>query len=242
MCGLFLGLSVLVLTACTARGPTSRPLGEQPPSPAATIFAVAPRRTLEREAPAPSAVASLPAPPPKPDPGPLSPPLKNAALRSPMPGGRMAGYAGDTGLDIGGDHLPVFAIASGTLDYAEKGHTHWTRGRDTPYSVRIELDAPIAFDGRRVTHVWYTHLASLAFEQAEGIPRAERRHVEAGERLGVSGIGNGVPHLHLGMLLDGQVEQDDWTYILREHQVRAVLGGYANGAPLAPMAKPTAGR
>ncbi len=150
----------------------------------------------------------------------------------------MAGYSGDTGLDIGGDHLPVHAVASGTLDYAEKGHTRWTRGKDTPYSVRIRLDAPIAFRGRRITHVWYTHMAELAVEQSEGVPETERRRVEAGERLGVSGIGNGVPHLHLGMLLDGQVEQDDWTYILREHEVRAVLGGYANGARLAAIPAP----
>jgi hypothetical protein len=64
--------------------------------------------------------------------------------------------------------------------------------------------------------------------------------VAAGERIGTSGIGNGVPHLHLGMLLDGNVEQDTWDAILREDEVRAVLGGYRNQETLpasAPVAK-----
>src|SRR5882757_7812065 len=52
-----------------------------------------------------------------------SPPLKNPALSSPMPGGFLGGWGGDTGLDIAGDHIPVFALAAGTLDYSEWGHT-----------------------------------------------------------------------------------------------------------------------
>lgn len=223
--------------ACTAGG---RPLADEHASPAVTLTRLAPAPvTLAAEPPA--VPRPTPPPPEKTELPPVadpSPPLRNAALRSPMPGGHFAGYGGDTGLDIGGDHLPVYAIADGTLDYAEKGHTHWTHGRDTPFSVRIRLDAPIALDGgHRVTHVWYTHMAELAFEQAEGVPEGERRRVRAGEKLGVSGIGNGVPHLHLGLLLDDQVEQDDWTYILREHQVRAVLGGYANGTTLPAQKK-----
>lgn len=161
---------------------------------------------------------------------PRSAPLRNAALRSPMPRGNLGGWAGDTGLDILGDHLEVFAIAAGTLDYSERGHTLWTRGRDTPLSVRLALDAPIPWGERKITHVYYTHLSRLETVQPEGA--TTRRHVEAGERLGVSGIGNGTPHLHLGLLLDGQVAQDSWTYILREGEVRKVLGGYANGARL----------
>lgn len=159
-----------------------------------------------------------------------SPELRNAALRSPMPGGWVGGWAGDTGLDVAGRRLAVYAIASGTLDYSERGHTLWTSGRDTPNSVRIALDAPIPWRGHRITHVYYTHLSSLETVQAEGA--AARKHVVAGERIGVSGIGNGVPHLHLGLLLDGQVEQDSWTFILREDEVRKVLGGYKNGERL----------
>lgn len=162
---------------------------------------------------------------------PRSPPLRSAALASPMPGGFLGGWAGDTGLDIAGDHLDVFALGAGTLDYSERGHTLWTSGKDTPNSVRLALDTPIPWrDGHRVTHVYYTHLASVETTQAEGA--ATRKHVEAGEKLGVSGIGNGVPHLHLGLLLDGQVAQDSWTYILRENEVRKAMGDYRNGERL----------
>lgn len=169
-----------------------------------------------------------------PDPSPprTAPELRNPRLRSPMPGGFLGGWQGDTGLDIAGDHLPVYAVAAGTLDYSERGHTLWTRGRDTPFSVRITLDEPIPWGGRKITHVYYTHLSKLATEQPEGA--ATKKHVEAGEPLGVSGIGNGVPHLHLGFLLDGQVEQDSWTYILREDAIRKVMGGYKNGELLLP--------
>jgi murein DD-endopeptidase MepM/ murein hydrolase activator NlpD len=158
----------------------------------------------------------------------VSPPsLHDARFRSPMPGGVLAGYNGDTGLDIGGFKLPVYAIASGTIEYAEWGHTVWVGPRDTAFCVRLALDTPILHRGHRITHVYYAHLSGLEFVQHEGAPAG--RHVEAGERLGTSGIANGVWHLHLGLLLDGKVEQDDWTYILTENEVRAVLGGYRNG-------------
>ncbi len=162
-----------------------------------------------------------------------SPPLRNPRLRSPLPSGLLAGYAGDTGLDISGRALPVFALAAGTLDYSERGHTRWTTGRDTPNSVRLALDQPLAVgaaDPRRVTHAYYTHMASLVFQQTEGAPT--RRRIAAGELLGISGVGNGVPHLHLGLLCDGQLEQDSWAGLLREHEIRRLLGGYANGERL----------
>jgi murein DD-endopeptidase MepM/ murein hydrolase activator NlpD len=167
----------------------------------------------------------------------LSPPLRSGTLQSPMPGGYLGGWAGDTGLDIAGDHLDVYAIAAGTLDYSEWGHTLWTRGKDTAFSVRLALDTPIAWGERgehRITHVYYTHLSKLETIQAEGAK--PRKHVAAGERIGVSGIGNGVPHLHLGLLLDDQVEQDSWTFILREGDIRKVFGGYKNGE-LLPRAR-----
>ncbi len=157
--------------------------------------------------------------------------LANApALRNPMPGGLLAGYAGDTGLDIGGTSLPVYAVAAGTLDYSEPGHTRWRGKGDTPNSVRVRLDRPIPFRGRSITHMYYTHLSKLERVQAEDAK--EKVHVEAGDRLGVSGVGNGVPHLHLGFLLEGRVEQDSWEFILREGDVRAALGGYKNGERL----------
>jgi murein DD-endopeptidase MepM/ murein hydrolase activator NlpD len=147
-----------------------------------------------------------------------------------MVGGVLGGYAGDTGLDIGGMKLPVYAIAAGTLDYAEWGHTRWVGPKDTAYCARITLDEPVPYRGHFITHVYYAHMSSVEAEQPEGAP--VRRHVEAGERLGTSGIANGSWHLHLGLLLDGRVEQDDWGFILGEDEVRAVLGGYLNGRKL----------
>jgi murein DD-endopeptidase MepM/ murein hydrolase activator NlpD len=158
---------------------------------------------------------------------PPSPPLKNTTLRSPMPGGTMAGYQGDTGLDIAGRYLPVYAIASGVLEYSERGHTLWTGPNDTAMSIRVRLDAPIPFGTHRITHAYYTHLSALVTEQPES--STVKKHVASGERIGTSGIANGVPHLHLGLLLDGHVEQDSWEFILREDAIRRVLGGYRPG-------------
>jgi murein DD-endopeptidase MepM/ murein hydrolase activator NlpD len=151
-----------------------------------------------------------------------------------MPGGYLGGWYGDTGLDIAGRYLPVYALGAGTLDYSEKGHTLWKGKGDTPFSIRLKLDQPIPYKGHNVTHVYYTHLSELVTEQAEGSDR--RKHVVAGERIAISGIGNGVPHLHVGLLLDDQVEQDSWEFILREGDVRRVMGDYANGT-LMPMRK-----
>lgn len=96
--------------------------------------------------------------------------------------------------------------------------------------MRIALDEPIPWGEHRITHVYYTHLSKLETEQAEDA--GTRKHVAAGEKIGVSGIGNGTPHLHLGLLLDGEVEQDSWTFILREGEIRRVMGNYPNGALL----------
>jgi murein DD-endopeptidase MepM/ murein hydrolase activator NlpD len=159
--------------------------------------------------------------------------MRDARFVNPMPGGAMAGYYGDTGLDIGGVKLPVYAVAAGTIDYAEYGHTRWRGPKDTAYCVRLALDTPVPWIGsdktksHKITHVYYAHMSGLEFTQAEGA--SDRRHVVAGEKLGTSGVANGSWHLHLGFLLDNQVEQDDWTYILREDEVRAALGGYKNG-------------
>lgn len=160
-----------------------------------------------------------------------SPRLPNG-LFNPMPGGFLAGYAIDTGLDIAGLKQPVFAIASGTLDYAEAGHTRWTGRSDSPFAVRLALDEPIPFRGRKVTHAWYAHLTSVETPQAEGA--SERVRVEGGQRLGVSGMARGSPHLHLGLLLDGDTSQDWGSYLL-EDEVRVVLGRLPNKTRLPAM-------
>jgi len=195
--------------------------------------------------PPPDVPASHP-PPPRPAAGPAllgyelstappaEPPIPRSAplpsgFYNPMPGGVFAGYRADTGLDLAGSPRPVYALASGTLDYSEPGHTLWVGPRDTANTVRLELDVPIPYKGRKVTHLWYAHLSQLERIQAEG--ESPRRHVEAGERLGVSGTANGSPHLHIGMLLDGVVDQR-WGSFLLEDDIRRVLGGWRTGARL----------
>jgi hypothetical protein len=179
---------------------------------------------LAGPAPAPAPAELPPQMPPEPI-GPLSSALASG-FHNPMPGGVMAGYQADTGLDIAGSPRPVFALASGTLDYSEPGHTLWTGASDTANCVRFELDAPIPWKGRQITHVYYAHLSKLAHREPEGA--TPRRHVEAGELLGSSGIANHSPHLHIGLLLDGEVEQYWGTFLLAD-EIRRVLGGYRNG-------------
>ncbi len=73
---------------------------------------------------------------------PRSKPLRNPLLHSPLPGGFVGGWLGDTGVDISAAFKPVYAMAAGTLDYSESGHTVWKYGHDTPNSVRLALDVP----------------------------------------------------------------------------------------------------
>ena len=234
-------LSLLALTSCAAaplsgspRSPSGLAEAEPPEDPIFAAF-----REMDAHPPASIALPAPPLPPPptphSAPPGPRSAALRNPHFHAPMPGGYLGGWYGDTGLDIAGNRLPVFAIASGILEYSERGHTLWMDPPDTPFSVRIALDEPIAWKGHRVTHVYYTHLSRLSYEQAEA--SSEKHHVEAGEQIGVSGIGNRVPHLHLGVLLDGKVEQDTWEGILREGDIRALLGGYKNGELLPALPK-----
>jgi hypothetical protein len=227
-----LALCSVTLLACSA--PTTASPTPTVTSVATVASAVAAPHGLEIAAPPPAPIETTAAAPTI-APELLSPALRNAALRSPMPGGSIGGWYGDTGVDISGRYLPVHALGDGTLDYSEWGHTRWTGKGDTAYSIRLKLEPPIPWKGRKITHVYYTHLSALVTNQAEGA--AQRKRVVAGERIATSGIGNGVPHLHLGLLLDDQVEQDSWEFILREDAVRAVMGGYRNGEVL-PAKKP----
>jgi murein DD-endopeptidase MepM/ murein hydrolase activator NlpD len=253
-----LGYGLAVITApfgCVASG-LFRP-DAAPRQPDAEI-ALAPGEAKEALPPDPATLPRSPAPPPAlplaeaepvavAPPPPIAPGPRSAALPSgfhnPMPGGVMAGYRADTGLDIAGKPMPIYAIAAGTIEYAEPGHTLWTGPADTANCVRFALDTPIPWKGRKITHVYYAHLSQLAFLQREG--ETPGRHIEAGELLGVSGIANHSPHLHLGLLLDGDVSQA-WGTFLFADEVRKVLGGYKNGDRLprdAPRAAdpPTSG-
>ena len=225
---------LLVLAFSSGCAAPAAPPRAAPTPPASTVIGLRFSAILEPRplAPPPELLAG-PAPaaaalPPETPPEPMG--ARTRALPSgfynPMPGGVMAGYQADTGLDIAGSPRPVHALAAGTLDYSEPGHTLWTGRSDTANCVRFELDAPIPWKGRQITHVYYAHLSKLAHLQPEGV--TPRRHVEAGELLGTSGVANHSPHLHIGLLLDGEVEQYWGTFLLAD-DIRKVIGGYRNG-------------
>lgn len=221
---LFTPLALLLASACASlpeTPPTEMPL----PRPLPTVVeAPAPPQKPSEEpaapAPLPTVAAIVKSPP-----GPRSHKLPSG-FWNPMPGGVVLGYQADTGLDIAGSPRPIYALASGYLDYSEAGHTLWTGPKDTPNCVRIELDEPIPLSGprragRKVTHMYYAHLSKLTFVQREGAE--PRRHVEAGELIGESGVANHSPHLHVGFLLDGEVNQY-WGTFLYADEIRNLLG------------------
>ena len=212
----------------------------------ASAFALAPRQRAPEPALNPAAQNDLQSTDTKntksnpPGEAPMAAPEKElsallpSGFYNPMPGGVFAGYRADTGLDIAGSPRPVYAIAAGTLDYSEPGHTLWTGPTDTANCVRFKLDSPIPWKGRQITHVYYAHLSQLEYHQAEGA--TERIRVQGGERLGMSGKARGSPHLHIGLLLDGEVEQYAGTFLF-EDEIRELLGGYKNGKSLPKAAE-----
>jgi hypothetical protein len=221
-----MGAAAMILWGCALtrppEGASGPPLLPAPslelrllPSPAST------------PSPSPSPAPAEPDPPRPPEPAKPRSARLPSGFYNPMPGGVMAGYQADTGLDIAGTPRPVYALAAGTLDYSEPGHTLWTGPGDTANCVRFELDEPIPWKGHLVTHVYYAHLSKLETLQPEGA--SPRRHVEGGELLGVSGVARHSPHLHIGLLLDGEVEQRYWGTFLLADEIRKVLGGYRNG-------------
>jgi hypothetical protein len=222
----------MLLAGCVEAAPPAHsppaPPAHGPPRHARSFAGAAPALLPPENAEPPVVALLLPSPAPAPAPAPARDVVRTelrlrGGLHSPMPGGIIGGYLQDTGLDIAGFLLPVYALAAGTLDYSEPGHTRWTGQGDNDQAVRLRLDEPIPWQGRQITHVWYAHLSKLAYRQAEDAP--ERTVIQAGELLGVSGMANDSPHLHLGLLLDGEVDQEWGTYLLFD-EVREVLGGY----------------
>lgn len=116
------------------------------------------------------------------------------------------GYDGDTGLDIlvpAG--TPCVCAADGVIEYAETGHTPWIEDTyygngtfDPPHSVRVRLDQPIEMNGNTYYFIWYTHL----YKVDASILDKEEVPIKAGAPIGLTGIGNRVPHLHFGVIQD----------------------------------------
>lgn len=138
-------------------------------------------------------------------------------ILNPVPGTTQARndghYPGDSGCDINVPvGTPVVACADGEIVYSEFGHTPWvpcpTHPHDTPGSVLIRLAQPLVVDGRTYYYAWYTHMSRLEHQVPDG---GARHPVRAGERLGLTGTGNDVPHLHFALLVDRrQRDEDDW--------------------------------
>lgn len=123
------------------------------------------------------------------------------------------GYNSDSGLDI---LVPVgtkcVCAANGVVEYAERGHTPWfedtnlsTAIFDPPHSVRIRLDRPIELNSISYPFIWYTHLFRVDSE----ILNKFEVPIKAGDPIGLTGIGNKVPHLHFGIILDRR--QTKWV-------------------------------
>ena len=160
---------------------------------------------------------------------PLPTPVDGSPFINPTPKTNLkkqkGGYSADTGLDIHGNiGDPIVAPASGTLEYAEAGHTAQadqdsdpnTPGFQPQYSFRIKLDSPFTYQGKTVRFIYGTHLSSLdpSVANKTGI------RIQQGQRLGAMGQANGVPHLHLGLVGDRQQSE-----FLNFQQVDALLGG-----------------
>lgn len=130
-------------------------------------------------------------------------------LINPVPGSDWSndgGYDADSGLDI---IVPVgtlcVAASDGIVEYAEVGHTPWwedtnlkTMIFDPPHSVRIRLNTPIIDSGVSYPFIWYTHLNKVdaSILNRKNVP------IKSGDPVGLTGIGNRVPHLHFGVVAD----------------------------------------
>jgi hypothetical protein len=148
---------------------------------------------------------------------------------------RGGGYKEDTGLDI---MTPigskVVASASGTLEYAEEGHVRQigedvdptTPGFQKQKSIRIKLDNPVEYQGKKYDYQYYTHLRGIdpsIFNQGthSRTPGSQEPiRIEAGRYLGETGTAGGGPHLHTGFSADR--EQHNY---LNYQQVHDVLFG-----------------
>jgi hypothetical protein len=150
-------------------------------------------------------------------------------LVNPVPSQNIArnrgGYAADTGLDI---LTPVgsrvVSPVSGILEYAERGHVAQMGqdanpnmpGMQDQHSVRIKLDKPFEYSGKKVNFFYVTHMYDLA----SSIKNKSGLRINAGDFLGLSGVANQTPHVHVGF-----VEDRAQNSFLDYKQVRNLLSG-----------------
>lgn len=143
--------------------------------------------------------------------------------------GREAGYVGDTGLDIAAPKgTDCYVAASGTIIYSEYGHTRWRTPPDTPYSILIKLDEPITFEGRIAHYIWYTHLSELQYTVHEG--DGQNIHVNAGDILGKSGLGNNNAHLHFGVIINRAQANSNEEFENKVSALKKEIGMFAESS------------
>jgi hypothetical protein len=135
------------------------------------------------------------------------------------------GYAADTGLDIlTSIGSRVVSPVSGILEYAERGHVRQMGqdanpempGHQDQHSVRIKLDNPFEYAGKKVNFFYATHMYDLA----NSIKNKKGIKINAGDFLGKSGVANDTPHVHVGF-----VEDREQNSFLNYKQVRSLLSG-----------------
>jgi murein DD-endopeptidase MepM/ murein hydrolase activator NlpD len=166
------------------------------------------------------------------------------ALINPVPGSDWSnngGYNADSGLDI---LVPVgtrcVAAADGVVEYAEVGHTPWwedtnlaTMIFDPPYSVRIRLDAPHQEGGVTYNFIWYTHL----YKVDPSILNGSNIPIKAGDTIGITGIGNRVPHLHFGLIADRS--QTNWV---QHSKIATIIWGSGSSATRPVLSRGSVGK
>jgi spore germination cell wall hydrolase CwlJ-like protein len=155
--------------------------------------------------------------------------MNRGGVVNPVPSQNIAtnkgGYAADTGLDI---FTPIgsriVSPVSGVIEYAEKGHVRQMGqdanpnmpGMQDQHSVRIRLDTPFKYAGKQVNFFYATHLYQLN----SSIANKSGVRINAGDLLGLSGVANNVPHVHVGFVGDR-----NQTSFLNYQQVRSLLTG-----------------
>jgi len=118
----------------------------------------------------------------------------------------------------------VVSPVSGIIEYAEKGHVRQMGqdanpnmpGMQDQHSIRIKLDTPFKFAGKQVNFFYATHLYQLN----PSIANKSGVKINAGDLLGLSGVANNVPHVHVGF-----VEDRNQNSFLNYQQVRSLLSG-----------------
>ena len=111
---------------------------------------------------------------------------------------------------------PIYSPADGTLVYSEWGHTTNKGSDETAYSVTINLDTPISYDGKQLKTIFLTHMSGIVYRCSSTTDC--NRKVKKGELLGFVGNAAGTatskgyaPHLHMSIYPAGNYDAGLYT-------------------------------